>query len=89
MRISVPGIERDQFGAQQMDSAIDIAYHAVLPSISLVFGSLGAWVLSMRAMMISVQGDDYILFAKSRGVVLLGFSYGTVCEMRFYPNLQI
>jgi peptide/nickel transport system permease protein len=51
-----------------LESAIDIAYHAVLPSISLVFGSLGAWVLSMRAMMISVQGDDYILFAKSRGV---------------------
>ena len=51
-----------------LETAIDIAYHAVLPSISLVFGSLGAWVLSMRAMMISVQGDDYILFAKSRGV---------------------
>ena len=46
----------------------NILYHSCLPAISLIFGGLGAWVLSMRAMMISVQGEDYIVYAMAKGL---------------------
>jgi peptide/nickel transport system permease protein len=46
----------------------DILYHAVLPALALVLGSIGFWGLGMRAMMVSVLGEDYITFAESRGL---------------------
>ena len=50
------------------ETFVDIIYHSCLPALSLIFGGLGAWVLSMRAMMISVQGEDYITYAKAKGL---------------------
>jgi peptide/nickel transport system permease protein len=47
---------------------LDILYHAILPSLSLVLGGIGAWALGMRAMMVSTLGDDYITFAEAKGL---------------------
>jgi peptide/nickel transport system permease protein len=49
-------------------TAIDIAYHALLPAISLVLGASGFWALGMRSLMISVLGEDYITFAEAKGL---------------------
>lgn len=49
-------------------SILDILYHAILPSLSLVLGSIGAWALGMRAMMVTVLGEDYITFAEAKGL---------------------
>jgi peptide/nickel transport system permease protein len=49
-------------------SALDIGRHAILPALSIVLGSMGFWALSMRGMMVSVLGDDYITFAESKGL---------------------
>jgi peptide/nickel transport system permease protein len=49
-------------------SAGDIAYHSLLPSLSIVLGAIGFWALGMRALMINVLGDDYITFAESKGL---------------------
>jgi peptide/nickel transport system permease protein len=49
-------------------TAIDIAYHALLPAISLVLGAAGFWALGMRSLMISVLGEDYITFAEANGL---------------------
>ena len=43
-------------------------YHAFLPSLTLVFVSLGGWMLSMRNTMISTLGSDYITFANAKGI---------------------
>ena len=51
-----------------LTTALDIAYHAVLPALSLVLGGVGFWALGMRAMMVSVLGEDYIAFAESKGL---------------------
>ena len=42
--------------------------HAFLPGLTLVIASLGGWMLSMRSTMISVLGEDYIRFARVRGL---------------------
>ena len=43
-------------------------YHAFLPALTLVFVSLGGWMLSMRNTMISTLGSDYITFAHAKGI---------------------
>jgi peptide/nickel transport system permease protein len=46
----------------------DVAWHAVLPSLSIVLSALGFWALGMRAMMVSVQQDDFVQFADAKGL---------------------
>tara|TARA_Y100000590_G_C15740759_1_gene1020189 strand:+ start:1745 stop:2686 length:942 start_codon:yes stop_codon:yes gene_type:complete len=45
-----------------------VLYHASLPALTMVFVSLGGWLLSMRNTMISTLGADYITFANAKGI---------------------
>lgn len=45
-----------------------VAYHAFLPAITIVVPGLGGWLLHMRNNMIQTLGDDYIVFARAKGV---------------------
>ena len=47
---------------------ISTLYHAFLPALTLVFISLGGWMLSMRNTMISTLGSDYITLAHAKGI---------------------
>lgn len=46
----------------------DVAIHMVLPALSIVLSALGFWALGMRAMMVTVQHDDYVQFAEAKGL---------------------
>ena len=46
----------------------DLLLHQVLPALSLILGSVGGWVLSMRGMGITIQGEDYVNFAEHKGL---------------------
>lgn len=48
--------------------ALDVAYHAILPGLAIILGSLGGWALGMRAMMVTTQGEDYVTFAEAKGL---------------------
>jgi peptide/nickel transport system permease protein len=65
-----PGGGSDPVSILRADLATvgDILYHAVLPALALVLGSIGFWGLGMRAMMVSVLGEDHITFAESKGL---------------------
>jgi peptide/nickel transport system permease protein len=47
---------------------LDIAHHAVLPAVSIILGGIGMWALGMRAMMVTTQGEDYMIFAEAKGL---------------------
>ena len=47
---------------------IDLMEHQILPALSLILGSVGGWVLSMRGMGITIQGEDYVNFAEHKGL---------------------
>ena len=47
---------------------LDVGRHQILPALALILGSLGFWVLSMRGMGITIQGEDYVLFAEHKGL---------------------
>jgi peptide/nickel transport system permease protein len=48
--------------------ALDMLEHQILPALALIFGSVGGWVLSMRGMGITIQGEDYVNFAEHKGL---------------------
>jgi len=48
--------------------AIDVLKHQILPALALILGSVGGWVLSMRGMGVTIQGEDYVLFAEHKGL---------------------
>jgi peptide/nickel transport system permease protein len=45
-----------------------MAYHSVLPALSIILASIGFWTLGMRGVMVSTQGEDYLLFAEAKGL---------------------
>lgn len=48
--------------------ALDLLKHQLLPALALIFGSVGGWVLSMRGMGVTIQGEDYVNFAEHKGL---------------------
>ncbi len=47
---------------------IDVIWHSILPALSMLLVTTGGWALGMRAMMVTVEGADYITFAEAKGL---------------------
>ena len=43
-------------------------YHGILPAITIVLSSAGAWLLGTRNMMVSTMAEDYVLTARAKGL---------------------
>ena len=50
-----------------IDFILSVISHSILPAFTLIFVSLGGWMLSMRNNMISILGSEYINYAKAIG----------------------
>lgn len=48
--------------------ALDVLKHSLLPAFAIVLTSLGGWVIGMRGMMVTVQGEDYMTFGEAKGL---------------------
>ncbi|MBM3133960.1 MAG: ABC transporter permease [Chloroflexi bacterium] len=48
--------------------ALDVLHHAALPALSIILVSLGWWFLSMRSLITTQKGEDYILLAEAKGL---------------------
>ena len=62
-------------------------YHAFLPALTLIFVSLGGWMLSMRNTMISTLGSDYITFANAKGIPSRSIMLRYAARNAILPNL--
>lgn len=51
-----------------VETVLEIVHHSFLPALSMVLGGIGAWALGMRAMMISVLGEDFVMFGEAKGL---------------------
>ncbi|WP_309085477.1 ABC transporter permease [Chelativorans sp.] len=45
-----------------------VLWHATLPALSIILTTIGAWAISMRGMVVSVLGEDYITLAQAKGL---------------------
>jgi peptide/nickel transport system permease protein len=57
---------------------LDAARHAILPALSIVLADMGFWALGMRAMMVTVRGEDFMTLASSPAAS----SCATACATR-------
>lgn len=48
--------------------AREVLYHSILPALSIAIASVGIWAIGMRGMMVTVMGQDYMTFAKAKGL---------------------
>jgi len=46
----------------------DVVKHQILPALALILGTVGGWTLAMRGMGVTIQGEDYVLFAEHKGL---------------------
>jgi peptide/nickel transport system permease protein len=46
----------------------DVVHHQLLPGLALLLGSVGGWVLTMRGMGVTIQGEDYVNYAEHKGL---------------------
>jgi peptide/nickel transport system permease protein len=50
------------------DFWVDVGQHSILPALSIVLSQVGFWALGMRSMMVTIQGEDYMLQAEAKGL---------------------
>jgi peptide/nickel transport system permease protein len=69
------------------NSAINIAWHAVLPVISIVLVNFGAWHLGMRNTMINLLNEDFVVLAKAKGLSDRRIRYRYVARNAILPQI--
>jgi peptide/nickel transport system permease protein len=47
---------------------LDVVRHAILPALSIILASLGFWAIAMRGMMVTNQGEDFMIQAEAKGL---------------------
>jgi peptide/nickel transport system permease protein len=62
------GFSSQRIPELSLDFALNILYHAFLPALSIVLAQVGFWAMSMRSMMVTIQGEDYMLQAEAKGL---------------------
>jgi peptide/nickel transport system permease protein len=62
------GVETTRIMRFDLPTILDILQHAVLPFAAIALGNIGFWALGMRSQTVSVLGEDYIIFAESKGL---------------------
>jgi len=66
---------------------LDYAKHAILPILSIVLVEASGWALGMRAMMVTVEGEDYTTFAEARGLKSGRIFFRYLIRNAFLPPL--
>ncbi len=71
------GYTPGSFPAWNWAFARDVIEHSILPAVAILLASMGFWALGMRGMMITAEGEDYMIFAEASGLKnrTLFFSY--------------
>jgi peptide/nickel transport system permease protein len=66
---------------------LSYAQHAILPILSIVFVSASGWALGMRAMMVTVEGEDYTTFAEAKGLKTSRIFFRYLLRNAMLPSL--
>lgn len=51
-----------------LDALGRIIQRSTLPALSIIIASMGFWALGMRGMMITTDGDDFLILAQAKGL---------------------
>lgn len=70
-----------------LEFVASVIRHAILPSLSLVLSTAFSWLLSMRSLVITILGEDYITFAEAKGLRKTTIFYRYVVRNSLLPQL--
>jgi len=62
------GYSTERIPAFNIGFVLDVLHHSVLPALSIVLAQIGFWAMGMRSMMVTIQGEDYMLQAQAKGL---------------------
>jgi peptide/nickel transport system permease protein len=62
------GYARDVVQGWSWEFLTSVAGHMILPALSIVLASMGFWALGMRGMMVTNEGEDYMILARAKGL---------------------
>jgi len=48
--------------------AMEVLKHSLLPALAIILTTMGGWVIGMRGMMVTVEGEDYMTFGEAKGL---------------------
>lgn len=51
-----------------IDFVLSVIRHGTLPALSIILTTMGSWALTMRGMMISTAGEDYMMLGEAKGL---------------------
>jgi len=51
-----------------LDFAMQALRHSILPALAIILAGMGFWAIGMRAMMVTVQGEDFVTLAEAKGL---------------------
>jgi peptide/nickel transport system permease protein len=80
------GYSPGTFPAFNPSFMLDVLRHSVLPALSILLASLGAWALGMRGMMVSVEGEDFMTFAEASGLKNRTLFFGYAMRNAILPQ---
>jgi peptide/nickel transport system permease protein len=71
------GGSRTPGAAGGLSGAADVLKHAVLPALTLTLVAMGGWILIMRNSMLTVLNEDFVKFARAKGLSnsTIGYHY--------------
>jgi peptide/nickel transport system permease protein len=66
---------------------MDYARHAILPVLTIVIVEASGWALGMRAMMVTVEGEDFTTYAEVRGLRSSNIFFRYLLRNALLPSL--
>jgi peptide/nickel transport system permease protein len=64
-----------------------VIHYGTLPALSIVLVNFGYWALGMRGMMITVEGEDYMLLARAKGLAPFYVLYRYMVRNAILPQI--
>jgi peptide/nickel transport system permease protein len=62
------GYEAGTFPELSPGFAFMLVQHATLPALSIILASIATWGISMRGLIVSMQGEDFMMLAEAKGL---------------------
>jgi peptide/nickel transport system permease protein len=64
-----------------------VAYHAILPAVTIVLASLADRVMGMRNVMVTTLGEDYVTMAEAKGLTSRRVMWAYAARNAILPNI--
>lgn len=65
---------------------LTVIQHAALPAATITVTAMGGWILTMRNNMVAVLGEDYVKFARAKGLPDRWVQYRYAARNAILPN---